>query len=489
VVGQGAGALTFAPGAVPVEGKEDVSRVTRSFAGLAMGEAVARAIAFVGTLYIARHLGPAMYGIIGVMSGVLLYFNQVADAGVERSGVPAIARSRDAAADIASATLTFRLLLAVVLAVIVIVAGLVALPQPDGAILAIYALSLTSVAASARWVLIGLQRPGAVATARITGEGLGLVILLLLVREVGDVAFVPVAFVVGMACASLMMLGGVRRLGLGLRWNPDWSTCRPLFARAPHLVGFTLLGLLLFNFDLIYLRVMAGAATAGHYAAAYTFIAFTGNLAVAWSHSVMPELARLDDRVEERSRVYATSLAMTVAVTLPVMAGGILVAGPLIALVFGPGYEPAATALRWLLAAIPLSAARELAVAALIGTPGGERRLLRVNAASVLLNVALVVPLVPVFGLVGAAAATVGTEVVRLVLAMRHARAAGFRGSAPTRYWRPVAGVVVMSLAVLAVGQSPLPVAVAVGALAYAASLWATGALRIERGRLPRLQA
>jgi O-antigen/teichoic acid export membrane protein len=180
---------------------------------------------------------------------------------------------------------------------------------------------------------------------------------------------------------------------------------------------------------------------------------------------------------------------MTVAVTLPVMAGGILVAGPLIALVFGPGYEPAATALRWLLAAIPLSAARELAVAALIGTPGGERRLLRVNAASVLLNVALVVPLVPVFGLVGAAAATVGTEVVRLVLAMRHARAAGFRGSAPTRYWRPVAGVVVMSLAVLAVGQSPLPVAVAVGALAYAASLWATGALRIERGRLPRLQA
>jgi O-antigen/teichoic acid export membrane protein len=145
--------------------------------------------------------------------------------------------------------------------------------------------------------------------------------------------------------------------------------------------------------------------------------------------------------------------------------------------------------LRWLLAAIPLSAARELAVAALIGSPGGERRLLRVNAASVVLNVALVVPLVPVFGLVGAAVATVGTEVIRLAMAVRFARAAGFRGSAPTRYWRPIAGVVVMSLAVLAAGRFPLPVVVAVGGLAYATSLWVTGALRIERGRLPRLQA
>lgn len=464
-----------------------MSRITRSFAGLAIGEAVARVLAFVGTLVIARQLGPAMYGIIGVMSGVLLYFNQVADAGIELSGVPAVARAPDRAGPLASATLTFRLLLATAVTFVVVVVGLAVLPQPDGAILAIYALSLTSVAASTRWLLIGLQRPGAVAAARIVGEALGLALLLLLVRDVGDAASVPLAFVIGVGCSSLLMLVGVRRQGVVLRWAPDWPTCRPLFERAPHLVGFTLLGLLLFNFDLIYLRVMTGATPAGHYAAAYTFIAFASNLAVAWSHSVMPELARLDDRLDERSQVYATSLALAATVTLPVMVGGILLAGPIIAFVFGPGYEPAATALRWLLAAVPLAAFRELAVAALIGAAGGERRLLRVNALSVGLNVALVVPLVPMFGLAGAAAATVGTEVVRLAMAARYARAAGFHAPGLRRYWRPGAAVVVMAAVVVAVGPAPMPVLVGAGAGAYALVLWGTGALRLERGR-PRLR-
>jgi O-antigen/teichoic acid export membrane protein len=485
--GPGAGALTSTPGAASTPAAtDDVSRITRSFAGLAMGEAVARLIAFAGTLVIARQLGPAMYGIIGVTSGALLYFNQVADAGIELSGVPAMARGRDRAGELASATLTFRLLLAAALTIIVVTVGLALLPQPDGAILAIYALSLTSVGASTRWVLLGLQRPGAVAIARVVGEGLGLALLLAAVRDVGDMAFVPVAFVAGAACSSLMMLVGVRRLGLVLRWRPDWPTCRPLFARAPHLVGFTLLGLLLFNFDLIYLRVVSGATQAGHYAAAYTFIAFAGNLAVAWSHSVMPELARLDDRVEERTEVYATSMALVVAVTVPVAVGGILVATPLIALIFGPGYEPAATALRWLLPAVPLAAFRELAIVALIGSTGGERQLLRVNATSVVLNVALVVPIVPVFGLAGAAAATVATEAVRLALAARYARAAGFRASGMARHWRPL--VLVMAVAVRAVGSAPLPVLVGVGVAAYVASLWVTGALRLERGGRPRLR-
>lgn len=69
-----------------------VSGITRSFAGLAAGEAAARGIAFIGTLLVARRLGPSMYGIIGVASGILLYCQQVADAGIELSGVPAVAR-------------------------------------------------------------------------------------------------------------------------------------------------------------------------------------------------------------------------------------------------------------------------------------------------------------------------------------------------------------------------------------------------------------
>jgi O-antigen/teichoic acid export membrane protein len=465
----------------------DVTRITRSFAGLATGEAVARGIAFLGTLLVARRLGPSMYGVVGVASGMLLYVNQVADAGIELSGVPAIARDREHAGELASATLTFRLLLAMALMVVVVALSLTVLPQPDGAILAIYALSLPAVAASTRWVLIGLQRPDAVALARVSGELTGMAAIVFAVREAGDVALVPVAYVAGASLSALMMLAGVRRQGVVLRWLPDWRRCRTLFSRAPHLVGFTLLGLLLFNFDLIYLRYIAGAASAGQYAAAYTFVAFAANLSVAWAHSVMPALARLDQRPDERNDVYATTQAMGFAVTLPVTLGGMLVAEPLIVLVFGPGYEPAGRALQWLLPAVPLSAFREIGVAALIGSEGGERRLFRMNATAVAINVALVLAIVPTYGLVGAAAATVVTELARLALTVRYARHAGFAGAAWSRYLRPLVSGLAMVVAVRLVAERHLVVLVAAGAVAYVAGLWVTGALRIERGRLPRL--
>lgn len=465
----------------------DLARIARSFAGLAAGEAIARGMAFIGTLVIARRLGPSMYGIVGVASGILLYCNQVADAGVELSGVPLIARDRARAGDVASATLSFRMLLAIALSVVVVAISVLALPEPDGAVLAIYALSLPAVAASARWILIGWQRPDAVAVARVAGESLALVILVFAVRDAGDVPVVPFAFVTGAALTAIVMLGGTRRIGLRLDWRPDWALARPLFEKAPHLVGFTLLGLLLFNFDLIYLRVVSGAAQAGYYAAAYTFVAFASNLSVAWAQSVMPALARLQDRPVQRDAVYATTQALGIAVTLPVALGGMVVARPLVELVFGPGYVPAAGALAWLLPAVPLAVLREVAVAVLIGTPAGERRLFQVNARSVVLNVALVVPVVPVFGLVGAAAATVATEVARLWLSMRHVHRAGVIGAAPVRFVKPAAAGVVMAGAVFLATPASLAVLVPLGAATYALALWGLGGVVVERGRWPRL--
>ncbi len=453
-----------------------------------MGEILARGIAFVGMLLVARRLGPTMYGIIGVASGLLLYFNQVADAGIELSGIPVMARSRERASAVASATLTWRIMLGMAVTVLVAGVGVALLPQPDGSILAIYALSLVPVAAGTRWILLGFQRPAAVAIARVVGEVTGLAILIVVIRDAGDAAIVPLAFVVGAALSAILMLVGVRRLGLDLFWNTDWSLCRDLFVRAPHLVGYSLLGLVLFNFDLIYLRYLTGSEAAGYYAAAYTFIAFAANVSVAWSHSVMPALARLETRPEERDEVYESSLVLGFAVTLPVAVGGLAVAGSLIDLFFGSGYEPAARVLLWLLPAVPVSAMREVVVSALLGSPGGERRLLRINITSVVINVALVVPVVPVFGMEGAAAATLVTEIVRCGIALWQASLSGFSLHSVRRFFRPVIASLAMLVALHLLGERSLPVLVAAGAATYSVALWLAGGIVMQAGRLPRLR-
>lgn len=457
------------------------SRLARSFLNLAAGETVARVLAFIAMLIVARRLGPAMYGVIGVTSGIMLYLNQIADAGAELAGVPVVARRPDRLSELISSTLSVRLLIAVALTVIVVAIGLFAFPQPDGSILAIYALGLTFVALGTRWVFVGKQQSAWVAAARIGGELTALVVIAATLRGVGDVAMVPIAALIGGATATAMMLTGLRGMGIRPRLTSDRRSSHELLARGPHLVGFTLLGLVLFNADLIFLRFVSGQAAAGYYAAAYTFIAFAANLSVAWAHSVMPSLAREEWDDRQRNDVYGTAMLLGYYVALPVAVGGILTATPLIQLIFGSNYLPAVPALAWLLPAVPIAAAREIAVVALIGSPGGERRLIRINATCAVFNVAILIPVVPAWGLVGAAAVTTVTEILRLFLALRFAGAEGFRTPQLYRFVKPTFAAAAMTATLILAGQQPFLVLVAMGGVVYATLLLLLGVLKVDR--------
>lgn len=455
-------------------------RLTRSFLNLAAGEAVARLLAFAAMLIVARRLGPASYGVIGVASGIMLYLNQVADGGIELSGVPVVARQRDDLSALVSSTLTIRFIVALALTAIVVVVGVALFPQPDGSILAIYALGLVFIGLGVRWVFVGLQRTSWVAWARIGGELTAFVIVLIAVRDSGDAALVPIAALIGAAVAAFVMIAGLRALGIVPVPRLELETSRPLFERAPHLVGFTLLGLVLFNADLIYLRFVSGQAAAGYYAAAYTLIAFAANLSVTWAHSVMPTLARYEKLDAERNAVYETSMLLAYAVALPAAVGGILCASPLIELVFGIDYAPSAPALAWLLPAVPIAAVREIAVVGLIGTPGGERRLIRINATCAIFNIAILLPVVPRYGLIGAAAVTVLTEVLRLVLALRFARHEAFSAPDLGRFAKPTLAAGAMIPVLLLARNQPFFLQLVLGAFVYGSALLATGVLRYQ---------
>jgi O-antigen/teichoic acid export membrane protein len=122
-----------------------------------------------------------------------------------------------------------------------------------------------------------------------------------------------------------------------------------------------------------------------------------------------------------------------------------------------------------------------MAVTALIGSQGGERRLIRINATCAIFNVAIMIPVIPVYGLIGAAAVTVVTEVLRLVLAFRFAGQEGFRPPKPTRFAKPTLAAAGMALALVLMGERSFPVLVATGVATYAILLLALGVLKLGR--------
>ncbi len=455
------------------------------FLTLGGGEAVARLCAFAATVYLARTLSPALYGIVGVAMGVMLYLSQIADGGIELVGVPLVARAGAELASLAQPVLAVRFVLSLSTALVVMVVGLSVLPQPDGAILASLAPSLLFAGLSVRWIHIGLERAGGVAIARTMGEVVALVAILVLVHETGDVVRVPLALFLGAAVTAFILLVTLRRAGLPLVW--DWAPRRatPVFQKSRHLVVFTLLGLLLFNFDLIYLRVRTGAEAAGYYAVAYTMISFAANLIVAFAHTVLPTLTRLDDDPRRRRELYATASAQAFAVALPVGVGAWYVSGQVISQVFGQAYLPGVVALQWLAFSVPLAALRELPIVALIAS-GRENLLIRVNAITAACNVALVVLMVPRYGLAGAAAATVATEVVRLAFASYYARGAGYQFVPVHRLVKAALASSAMALVLVTLAPEALWISAPLGAAVYGICLVALKGIRLDR-RLPGL--
>jgi O-antigen/teichoic acid export membrane protein len=386
----------------------------------------------------------------------------------------------------ASAILTARVVVAIVLAVLLTVAALVTMPEPDGFVLALYGLTLIPIGASTRWILLGRERTRSVALARAAGEALMVLLVFALVRGRDDLFKAPLAQFTGDALAAGLLLWWVTRSGIHLRFAVDWSAIRPLVGRATPLIASALLGLLIYNSDLIFLRFFRDRATVGLYAAAYLLVSFISNMGTAYGLSLLPSLTRTAAVPADHRGLYHTATAHVFAIGFPITLGGCLLAWQITMLVFGSEYSDSANALRILIWAIPLSLVRDIPVMALMAS-GREDRIMRLTAWAAAAGIALNFLLIPPYGLIGAATATVATEGVRMMLALAAVRKYGFQLTGISRLWKPlVAGGVMAAVLVLA-APSALVLAVALGALGYVASLAMLGGISFRRGLFPSL--
>jgi O-antigen/teichoic acid export membrane protein len=429
-------------------------------------------------VYLARTLGPEGYGVVAVAAGVMLYLTQIADAGVELAGMTEAASGPAGATAVARGAIVRRLWIVAVVLAVIVPSGWWGMAQPDGRVLALFALGLPFTAVSVRWIHLALHQPATVARSRIASDVVTAALTFAMVRSTTDLYWVPVAALVGIGVGTAWLHAGLGRLGVRLDASSDPARVDAMLARGRRLALFLLLGLVLYNVDLLLLRALKGEADSGRYAAAYVLISFCANLVIGYTLTVLPVLAKDPIPTAATAAAFASSLVAAWMATVPVAIGGALVSPVIIALLFGTAYADAAVALQVLVLSVPVSAVREVAVAALLARQQ-ESTLLRVNGISAAANIALNLALIPFFGLAGAAWATVGTEVVRTGMALAAAKAA-LPGPLPLGGVARVAlAGLGMGVVVVASGTRASLLAIAVGAIAYPLLLALTGAVRI----------
>ncbi len=369
--------------------------------------------------------------------------------------------------------------LAVALAIIPLISGLawLAFPGLEGQVLALFGVTLIPISLNSRWIHLGLGQGASPAVARIVGELAMVAAVLALVQGPEDLLRVPVAHFAGELAAAGLLAFGLARIGGGPLMRPSsWRLGLPVLRQAAPLAVHAILGLVMFNADFFFLRGFHGQAAVGYYAAAYSLVGFVLNLGVIYYQSLLPVFA-VDRSAERLQRAFRDALVVVAAIGVPIGFGGVALATPIIERFFGAEFGAAALPLAVLIASIPLAVVRNVTQAAQVAGRG-EDLVLRSSLAGAICCLSLNALLIPRFGILGAAVATLGTEAIRTAISIWLTPRVDCRIPGIGPWLRPLIAAAVMAVALTWYQPARVELAVLAGVSYYALCLWVLGGTR-----------
>ncbi|MBN2536831.1 flippase [candidate division WOR-3 bacterium] len=433
------------------------------------GEVGARLLGFLVAAVLARRLGVDGFGQVGFALSVMAWGLIASRFGLLTVGVREAARDRESVPRLAGNIIALRLLLAAAaVAGIAVFALLVPKPATVKWLLVLFGLSVPVQALLLEWVFTGTERMQYVATARIVNNLVYFVLVLVLVRGPDGLLFVPVSFAAA-AGASVLLLLVVHAREFGWpRPGLDRRLARELLAGAWPVGLAAVLTQFHVGFGVVALSLLRGDRAAGLFNAAFRVV-FVLLMADRVLQAVfLPVISRQFHNGPARlAATTGAALRIIVALALPVVIAGSLLARPGLVFLFGAEFASAAPVLNVLVWFFPLSLLTTLTGYLLLAARR-ERRFCLNTGIGVAAGLGLSLAGVLSWGPVGAAAGAVAGELVLLVLMGAASRRETKPGVEP-RILGAVAGALPMAAALLLLRNWCWPVAFGAGLASYVA--------------------
>ena len=444
---------------------------------LSVGEILINALSFLALAYLARVLGPGGFGVIAFAASVVAFLN-ILHEGLNTFGAREIARDPSLLSRCTHDLLTLKLVLS--LAMYGALGLLVyAVPQPLQVkyVLLGYGLTLFTAAFSPRWVFLGQQRFHLSALQGVLQQVTYVVGVFLFVTADSHLARVPAVQVVAEAIAVGVFFALLTRSVGTIRWTGDVSAWKSICRQSLPISAFSALMAVNYFADIVMLGLLASSASVGLYSAAYRIPLFILTLVSLYHLSIFPTLARYYDQgIRDAAELVSSSVRLSAMAAIPIAVGGSMLASPILTLVYGPEYVTATTAFRLLLWSAAIMITRTNYKIFLVAFHR-QQQYLKAASYAAGANVALNLALIPRFGMVGAASATLVSEGLFLLLAHAAVSRSAARIPLIAPLLKPSIAAVVMALGMyLLGGEGTRPLVPFLGgAVTYALVL---GALR-----------
>jgi len=452
------------------------------------GRAAILGLAAVSVAIITRYLGPTLYGRYALALAYIQLFGVLADVGLFTIVVREISKRPERTTRLVGNAMTLRALVSVVVVAIALAVSL-ALPYTPQVRVAIliaavpFVLGLLSTAIVT--VFQARLRMERAMIADVVGRAAALAaVAVVVVADWGFYAVVASA-AVGAAVVLGLMVVLVRPLAT-LRLAAEPSVWKMLILAALPLGIALTLNEVYGRADTLIISIYRSDREVGLYALAWRIYELVALFPAIVMTSVFPLLSRYVETSEDRARRLLQSASDVFwSIGLPLAAGGVVLATGIVELAGGSEFAGSAEPLRLLLPAGALAYVNGLFGYALIAK-NRQRDALWLNVVGLVLNLALNFALVPTYGIVAAAAVTLGCEVVILggswFLMRTHY---GFFPSL-VGAGKALLAALVMAGVLWPLRHGPVIPLVALGAVVYGVVLFALGG--VDRELIARLR-
>lgn len=396
----------------------DTSRTVNSrFLMLAAANMAGAAAGFLLLSVIGHASGAAALGQISVALSVLTYAQIVTNFGSDSFAIRAVVARRSTARDLIPTVIASRLALCIPTLLVV---GALCLAVPslsdERAIIAMLSVSVLASAILPLWAAQAFEQTGVVAICNVAGPVLNLALALVAAAtDIGVLGYAAARVATDGVIAVGLLAWTLRRQGWG-PW-PQWSELVRFIRGAAPIGGSKLLNGASLASDLIIVDLFAtAAANVGHYAAPARVYALVLTLSAMYFVIVLPIFSRAATRGPLWLKAEMTrSLLRTLPAAL--LGAGLVafLARPLLHVGFGADFVEAAPILNLLMiAAVANLISRTFGQALIAG--GSASAEMRATLIGVVVAICAKIGLSAAYGVTGTAFATVGGELLLLLL-------------------------------------------------------------------------
>jgi len=396
-----------------------VRNVATSTAALAASNIVAGALTFFTNIVIARLLGAEVLGGYAFVIAFLSFFTVVANLGLDVILVRELAVGKERSSLIGT-TILLKILsgiVAVIFAAVIIFFLDTSIEIKKAVLLASGTLLLQSLGNTGMGLLQSRIELLKYAYSSIFSRVITFLLMLLIAFKHGSLLQLASTLVIG-ALIHVVLLMYYCREEFMHHISASFSSAKEMLKESWPIAMTGIFISMYFRIDVVMISFFRKTSDIGHYAAAYTLSEAPSIIAVAFMLSLFPIMSRVaKESNKTMSFVSSRSLKYMLILAVPVAIGATLLSSSIINFVYGSEYASSVAAfsiLIWAGAMIMLN----VVVNNILTTLGLQKINFYVTLVCLAANIMLNLVLIPKYGIVGAAIATVITEVIGFVASM-----------------------------------------------------------------------